>query len=114
MPRALKSAVAIASLLFCSISSGAAAGASAPKPVTHTVAIDGTSFQPATLTVHLGDTIVWVNKDPFPHTVTSKTGGFDSSAIAPEQSWKFKPPKKGDFDYICNFHTTMKAKLRVQ
>ena len=114
MTRALISAAAILSLTLCGVSSGAAAGAPARKPVTHAVAIDGTSFQPATLTVHLGDTVVWTNKDPFPHTVTSKTGGFDSSAIAPDKSFKFKPTKKGDFDYICSFHTTMKATLHVR
>lgn len=114
MTRALISAAAILSLVLCGTGAGAAAGASAPKPITHAVAIDGTSFQPAMLTVHLGDTIVWTNKDPFPHTVTSKAGGFESGAITPGKSWKITPTKKGDFDYICSFHTTMKATLRVQ
>ena len=45
---------------------------------THTVTIEGTSFQPGQLTVAAGDTVVWINKDPFPHTATSKAGAFDS------------------------------------
>jgi len=106
--------VAVLSLMLCGIGPGAAADASAHKPITHTVTIDGTSFQPASLTVHLGDTIVWVNKDPFPHTVTSKSAGVESGAIAPGKSWKFKPTRKGDVDYICSFHTTMKAHFQVQ
>ena len=114
MTRALMSAAAILGLTLCGVSPGAAAGAPARKPATHAATIEGTSFQPATLTVHLGDTIVWTNKDPFPHTVTSKTGGFDSGAIQPGKSWKFKLTKKGDFEYICSFHTTMKAMLRVK
>jgi len=50
---------------------GPAAAADAPKAATHSVAIDGTNFQPAMLTVKVGDSVTWVNKDPFPHTVTS-------------------------------------------
>ena len=114
MTRALISAAAILGLVLCGITSGAAAGAPTPKPLTHAVAIDGTTFQPATLTVNLGDTVVWTNKDPFPHTVTSTSGGFDSGAIAPGKTWKLKPTKKGDFDYVCRFHTTMHATLHVR
>ena len=44
------------------------------KPVTHTVTIDATSYQPARLAVHAGDTVVWVNKDLIPHTATARQG----------------------------------------
>ena len=91
-------------------SMGPAAAADAPK----TVAIDGTAFQPATLTVKVGDSVTWVNKDPFPHTVTSAAGGFDSHEIAPGKSWKYTATKKGEFAYICIFHPTMKATLKVE
>jgi plastocyanin len=37
--------------------------AAARKPVTHTVIIDGSRFEPETLSVMAGDTVVWVNKD---------------------------------------------------
>jgi len=114
MTRAFTSAVVLAALLSLSGAARAAADAPAPKPVTHTVTIEGTSFSPATLTVHPGDTIVWVNKDFFPHTATSKAAGFDSGTIAADKSWKFKPVKKGTFEYACNFHPTMKATLVVK
>ncbi len=81
---------------------------------THAVTIDATSFQPALLVVRSGDKIVWTNKDPFPHTVTSKSGGFDSGQIAPGQSWQLTPTKKGEFAYVCTFHPAMKATLRVE
>jgi plastocyanin len=51
----------------------------ARTPVTHTVNIDGSRFEPETLSV-VGDTVVWVNKDLVAHTATSKTGVFDSGA----------------------------------
>ena len=99
-------AAALVSLCWCA---GPAAAAT-----THNVAIDGTSFQTATLAVKVGDSVVWTNKDPFPHTVTSVAGGFDSHEIAPGKSWKYLTTKKGDFPYVCTFHPTMKATLRVE
>jgi plastocyanin len=88
--------------------------ASAASGKTHTVAMDGTSFRPPSLTVSLGDSVVWINKDPFPHTATSQSGGFDSSAVAPDKSWRFTPTKKGEFAYTCTLHPTMKGALKVE
>ena len=53
---------------------------------THTIAMDGTRFIPETITVKQGDRVVWVNKDPFPHTATAG-GTFDSGSVAAGQSW---------------------------
>ena len=102
--------------LATSVAPGTAAGAAKPK--THTVNIDGTAFVPPKMTVATGDTIVWVNKDPYPHTATSsaavKDGGFDSKAIAGDKSWKFTAKKKGDYPYICSIHPSMKGTITVK
>ena len=98
-------------LLLCGI--GAVALGCAP-PVTHTVAMEGTAFQPVALTVKAGESIVWINKDPFPHTVTSSAGGFDSKPLEPAQSWAYVASKPGEFSYTCSLHPTMKGTLRVE
>ena len=84
------------------------------KPRTHTVTMENMRFQPRTLTVTRGDTVVWVNKDLVPHTATSEAGGFDSQLVAADKSWRFTVQKKGDFAYVCTFHPTMTAMLRVK
>ncbi len=84
------------------------------KPATHTVTIEAVQFQPTTIDVKRGDSIVWVNKDPFPHTVTSASGTFDSKEIQPGESWSYKVQQSGDVPYICTLHPTMKAALRVK
>jgi plastocyanin len=99
------------SLIVCAI--GLAAGERA-KPQTHTVTIEGMRFQPESLTVARGDTVVWVNNDMVPHTATSEAGSFDSQIIQAEKSWKFTARKKGEFAYTCTFHPTMKAMLQVK
>ena len=82
-------------------------------PVTHTVVMHATAYAPLALTVKRGDTVVWVNKDPFPHTATAK-GVFDSKSIAAGASWKYKARKAGGYTYICSFHPNMLGTLRVE
>jgi plastocyanin len=106
--RAFRVAPAIVALSLLLFGSGPALAA------VRTVAIDGTRFDPETVTVKAGDTVVWINKDPFPHTVTSQAGGFDSKEIAAGKSWQFKTGKPGVFPYVCTFHPTMKATLKVE
>ncbi|MEO8133409.1 MAG: cupredoxin family copper-binding protein [Betaproteobacteria bacterium] len=103
-------------LLACAaaLNTGAAlAAGAAPKPVIHTVVIDGTRFEPATMTVACGDKVVWVNKDPFPHTATAN-GVFDSRTIAAGKSWKYKALAAGEHGYICALHPNMKGTLVVR
>ena len=102
---------AVLGLLFCSMAGAAPAET---RPATHTVTIDGSRFDSGDLTVQAGDTVVWVNKDMFPHTVTSETGGFDSQSIASGESWKYRATKKGEFAYLCSFHPTLAGTLRVK
>jgi plastocyanin len=98
-------------LLMCSTISAAPARV---KPTTHTVTIEAMRFQPDVLIVKPGDSIVWVNKDAFPHTVTSQTREFDSQALASGTAWRMTARKKGEFPYVCTLHPTMKAVLRVR
>ncbi len=99
-------------LVFCSL--GPSAAACVHKPTTHTVTIDATRFEPAVLTVTAGDIVVWINKDIIPHTATSQTGLFDSGSLVQGQSFRYTPQQAGEFAYLCTFHPTMKATLRVK
>lgn len=80
---------------------------------THTVTIVGMAFEPATLTVRRGDTVVWRNQDVVPHTATAP-GSFDSGLIAAAASWSWTAARAGRFDYVCSYHPGMKAAVVVQ
>lgn len=112
--RVARIARASAILLVCTTVAGAAFAAPAAPRKTHTVAIEGMHFIPETLTVHRGDPVVWINNDPFPHTVTGRAGGFDSRRIAPNASWRYVVGKAGTFPYVCTFHPTMTGTLVVK
>jgi len=78
-----------------------------------TVVIEGMRFMPQTLMVGRGQTVTWLNRDPFPHTVTSP-GSFDSKSIAAGASWTFTVKKTGDYAYQCSLHPTMTGRLSVR
>ena len=86
----------------------------AGRGTSHTVIIEGVQFSPSELIVHRGERIVWVNKDPFPHTATAADKMFDSGSIAADASWSYTVTKKGEIEYACTFHPTMKGKIKVQ
>jgi plastocyanin len=102
-----------AALSFTLVTIGLAASDRA-TPKTHTVTMEGMRFQPEVLTVAVGDTIVWVNKDVVPHTATSDAAGFDSKDIQGGESWRYIARSKGDFPYVCTLHPSMKALLHVK
>lgn len=94
--------------------SAAGAAAAPRKPVIETVTIDSVAYKPADLTVKAGTTVVWANKDPFPHTITAKSGVFDSKQLAAGKSWSYRALKKGDYPYLCTLHPTMTGTLHVR
>lgn len=102
---AIASAAALAATVATSLA--LAAGAS------HEVTIEGMQFQPASVTVHRGDTVTWTNADLVPHTATAK-GQFDSGNIAPGKSYSRRMEQAGEFDYVCKYHPGMHARLVVQ
>jgi plastocyanin len=99
----------LAALLVCSTGEGAPA---VRKPIA--IAIDAMKFSPADVTVKAGDTIVWTNKDVVAHTVTAKTGAFDSKVIPPGGTFKYVTKRTGDFVYVCSLHQPMTGDVKVR
>lgn len=77
----------------------------------HIILMEAVAFSPMTLEVNVGDTIVWENRDPFPHNVTADNGHFHSGDIAPERNEIITVTKRGQFPYICTLHPGMKGVL---
>jgi len=90
------------------------AGESPAAARMHTIVIENVQFSPATLTIHRGDRVIWVNKDLFPHSASAGSKAFDSGAIAPGASWTYTASRAGDYAYACTFHPTMKGRLIVR
>ncbi|WP_416046994.1 cupredoxin family copper-binding protein [Cupriavidus basilensis] len=105
--------IGVALGLASGLLSGGPSTIAAEKVARHTVVIQGAAFEPEVISVKRGDMIVWVNKDPYPHTVTAP-GVFDSHSIVAGGSWRYTARKAGEFPYACTLHPNMKGTLRVE
>lgn len=82
------------------------------KPTT--VGIKEFKYAPPALTVSLGTTVTWVNRDEEPHTVTSATGAFASTGLVKDDSFAQTFTKRGTYQYFCALHPHMKATVVVR
>jgi len=78
------------------------------------VKIDNFSFGPAALTVPVGTTVTWTNRDDIPHTVVSTDGVFKSKVLDTDEKFSFTFSKAGTFPYFCSIHPKMTGKVIVQ
>jgi plastocyanin len=85
----------------------------AAAPVAVAVDIANFAYTPATLEVHVGDTVTWTNNDSAPHTVTSSDGSIQSGTMEQGASFSFTFTTPGTFDYHCEFHASMVGQVVV-
>jgi plastocyanin len=119
MRRSVFAASLMATALMCL--SGIAAGhrsfaASAEeKPAsTAEVKIDNFSFGPAAITVSVGTTVTWINRDDIPHTVVSTDKVFKSKVLDTDEKFSFTFTKPGEYPYFCSIHPKMTGKVVAQ
>jgi len=94
-------------------SSSSSSSAPAAPVAGNAVTIDNFKFDPATLTVPVGSTVTWTNKDEEPHTVAAKDGSFHSSSLDTKGTYSFTFTKAGSYDYICSIHPFMTGTVVV-
>jgi len=88
-----------------------AGGAGAPGTAGGRVRMAGLAFAPGTLTVAKGATVVFDNDDTAPHTVTARSGGTDSGVLDPGRQFRLTVTE--GFDYFCQIHPSMTARIAV-
>jgi plastocyanin len=78
------------------------------------VSIDNFKFGPATLTLPVGSTVTWTNKDDVPHNVISNDKLFASPVLDTDEKFSYTFNKPGTFGYYCSIHPKMTAKVIVK
>ena len=66
------------------------------------VKIDNFSFAPGELTVPVGSTVTWTNRDDIPHTAVSTEGAFKSKVMDTDEKFSYTFNKAGTFPYFCS------------
>ena len=90
------------------------------QATTETITIQDFAFNPATLTINAGTTVIWENKDSVLHDVTNDAGSdvvagqlFDID-IEPGQSGSHTFAEAGEYPYHCDIHPSMTGKIIVE
>ena len=80
------------------------------------VKIDNFSFGSPELTVSVGTTVTWTNRDDIPHTVTGSDDPklFKTKVLDTDEKFSFTFTKAGTYPYFCSIHPKMTAKVIVQ
>lgn len=77
--------------------------------------IDHFRFGLRELTVSVGTTVTWTNRDDIPHTVVSTEDpkAFKSKALDTDEKFSFTFSKPGTYPYFCSIHPKMTGKVIV-
>ncbi len=105
--------LAVMTMLF-SIGSSTVSANDQASPAAAEVKIDNFSFGPQTVTVPVGATVTWTNRDDIPHTVVSTDGVFKSKVRDTDEKFSYTFTKAGTYSYFCSVHPKMTGTVVVQ
>jgi len=77
------------------------------------VTIDNFVFEPQQLTVKVGTTVAWTNRDDIPHTVVC-AGKFRSKTMDTDGTFTFTFTTAGEYKYFCSLHPHMQGVVKVE
>jgi plastocyanin len=94
---------------------GAAVLAATDAAAPGAIGIDNFTFNPKSVTVKAGTTIVWTNRDDIPHGIASANSAFKKSkALDTDDSFSFTFTAPGTYQYFCYLHPTMTGTIVVE
>ena len=79
----------------------------------HPVSIKGMKFNPAELSVSVGDAVVFTNFDASTHTGSAKDGSFETGKLAKGDSATVTIETAGDHAFFCRIHPSMKGTIHA-
>jgi plastocyanin len=85
-----------------------------PSATSKEIKIDNFSFEPQMVTVPVGATVTWINRDDIPHTSVSTDGVFKSKVIDTDEKFSYTFAKAGTYTYYCTIHPKMTGQVVVK
>jgi plastocyanin len=79
-----------------------------------TLEIRDFDYFPRELTVAVGTTLTWVNRDAAPHDATDEAGNWGTGLLDKDERATLTFDAPGVYRYICTIHPDMKATLTVR
>jgi plastocyanin len=84
------------------------------QPEKREVEMQNLVFSPVSLTVPVGTTVTWINKESMLHTVTSSDNFLNSGDMALNATYSKTFTTAGTYSYYCIYHVGMTAEIIVQ
>lgn len=84
------------------------------RPVENEIVIQNFAFEPATLTVKVGATVTWINRDDEPHTATATDKRFNSKTLENGDKFSTEFNAPGTYKYYCALHPKMTGQIIVK
>jgi plastocyanin len=78
------------------------------------IVIDNFTFAPSPMTVKVGTTVTWVNRDDMPHSIVGAALGFHSHALDSDEQISTHFDRPGRYDYVCGLHPRMHGTVVVE
>jgi plastocyanin len=78
------------------------------------VSIVDFGFEPADLTVAVGDTVTWTNTGSATHTVKWQDGEPESDRLESGATYERTFASAGSFPYVCGIHSQMTGTVTVE
>jgi len=94
-------------------SAGTSTASPTASPGVQTVVISGFSFQPASLTVQRGASVMWRNDDSVAHRIVSDTNAFSSLNLNQGNTYTHQFSEAGSYPYHCGIHSYMTGTITV-
>jgi plastocyanin len=80
----------------------------------HAVSIEDMKFNPSSLRIAKGDTVIWTNNDDRDHNVVADNGAFNSDTIPRGEKFTHTFNATGRYPYSCTLHPRMKGVIVVE
>jgi plastocyanin len=79
------------------------------------VSMEGIAFNPAEVSVGVGDTVTWTNNDSVAHDVTADSfSSGEPGGMMSGDTFEHTFEEAGTFDYVCTVHPGMEGTVTVE
>ncbi len=110
--------LAVAVLVGLTLSSGSGNDEDATPTVLDdldvTIEIIGFQYRPPNLSVPVGATVTWVNRDEAPHDQKARDKTWETSLLQRDEESVITFDEVGTWEYFCTIHPYMTATLTVR
>ncbi len=74
----------------------------------------GFAFVPRDVTIEVGNTVIWTNRDAVPHTVDADDDSWSSGNLDQGEGYRRTFNAPGSYEYHCKYHAAMVATITVE